>query len=403
LLDPFFIFGKILEAASYIQNPEILQFIEEHKHISPFDLSLKKFPNTIPKDFVIQQINGIQRSSTKFPALLKYPCFIYPKQLNLEQSSSELSAQFKAGLMQGNVVDITGGLGIDCIYFAKNGLNVTHIEQNTALQETAQHNFTALKLNIQSLAGNGIELLKKQENVDWIYLDPARRDMHKNKVYSLEDSEPNILQHLDFLHSKANNILLKAAPMIDIKGAIHQLKNVFEVYVVSIDNECKEVLFHLNKTATQAQIHCIDLLEKDKTMKFTYAVEESLEVEFTEPQTYIYEPNASILKAGAFKSICAKFKVKKLHPNTHLYTSKSLLTHFPGRAFCLEQVIKADFNALKFALPSLKANLSIRNFPMKVQDLKQKLKLKDGGEYYIFACTLSQNQKALLLCKKADS
>lgn len=350
---------------------------------------------------IAQQVEGKQKAKNKLPSWFKTKNLLYPVRLSMEQCSSELTAQYKASLTQGNnFIDLTGGFGVDSYYIGQSFSKGTHCEVNKDLQAIVAHNFQTLNTNLQSINEDGLEQLKNsREEFDLIYLDPARRGKHQEKVIRLEDYTPNILEHLDLLFQKGKQLLLKTAPFLDIKQVLNQLSGVHSVHVVALNNECKEVLYLLKRGFTEeTQLHCVDVAKKH-AFSFHYQ-EEKDSCPTSLPLKYLYEPNAAILKGGAFNSISTAFKLLKLHINSHLYTSDSLQSDFPGRIFKIEQISKLNKKELNRILPSKKANITRRNFPLTVAEIRQKTGLKEGGDNYLFATTLKDHKPMILVCTK---
>lgn len=350
---------------------------------------------------IAQQVEGKQKAKHKLASWFKQKQLLYPSRLSMEQCSSELSARYKAQICQGDrFIDLTGGFGVDSYFIAQSFNEATHCELNSQLQAIATHNFKALEANIQSFNEDGLKHLENSHKpFDLIYLDPARRSDENKKVIRLEDYTPNVLEHLDLLFEKGEYILLKTAPLLDIKQAFNQLKSVHSIHVVSIKNECKEVLYLLKKESEkQTLIHCVDLA-KEHSFSFKYE-EEKIPCSKSLPLNYLYEPNAAILKAGAFNSIGNAFKLQKLHSNSHLYTSENFLSNFPGRVFSIDAIAKLNKKELAQLIPEKKAHISRRNFPLSVAQIRQKTALKEGGDKYLFATTLKNNKPTILLCSK---
>lgn len=350
---------------------------------------------------IAQQVEGKQKSKNKLPAWFQKEGLLYPVRLSMEQCSSELTAQYKAQLSKGeNFIDLTGGFGVDSYFISQSFSKGVHCELNSELQTIVAHNFNTLGANIRSFNKDGLKHLQKtSKQFDLIYIDPARRGIRNQKVIRLEDYTPNILDHLDLLFEKGKQILLKTAPLLDIKQVLSQLPHIQEVHVVAVNNECKEVLYLLGKeNPYETQIHCVDLAKEQK-FDFTFQEEERI-CTTSQPLTYLYEPNAAILKAGAFNSIGNIFDLHKLHPNSHLYTSDALLSNFPGRVFVIEEITKLNKKELAILLPNKKANITRRNFPLSVADIRKKIGLKEGGDKYLFATTLKDNKPTILVCSK---
>lgn len=356
------------------------------------------------KNWFAAQLEGRIKAADKLPLWVNTPNIIFPKRLSVEQSSSEASAQYKASLMEGakSLMDITGGFGVDSYYFSKSVQQVTYVELQEELVGIVQHNHRELgATNIQHIVGDGLNEVFKSEKLDWIYADPARRQ-GSSKVVLLQDCEPDILSHLDLLMDKCSHLMIKASPMLEIKEAIKQLQWVKEVHVVAVKGECKEILFLLNKEGvTPVKIKAVDLVaSKNSCVTSTYETEVETEINYSDPLTYLYEPNAAVMKAGLYKTVASQWNVSKLHTHTHLYTSVEIVDDFPGRTFKILDVIAADKKALKRILPEGKANIQARNFPITTEEIKKKLGIKDGGKFYIYATTLRNGDKKLLVCER---
>ncbi len=363
---------------------------------SPFDnISIQE---------LAQQIQSRRKIRDKLPTWYAKENIYYPPLLNLEQTSSELTALYKSNIVSGkSLIDLTGGFGIDDYFFAKKMENVIHCEINKELSDIAQHNFTTLQQNnIKTYADNGLDVLNDFDYVDWIYVDPSRRHESKGKVFFLEDSIPNIPENLDFLFSKSDQILIKTSPLLDIRSGIRSLQYVKEIHVLAIKNEVKELLWILNKREHQnVKIITINI-QKSKQQQFTFWLEDETkqQVKLSLPQQFLYEPNAAILKSGGFLSIAKILNLNKLHLHSHLYTSDTIID-FPGRCF----EIKAIYPYQKKALTKIgidKANITTRNFPESVATLRKKLKIKDGGDTFLFFTTDNKNNKVMLLCNKIN-
>ncbi|MBP1594598.1 MAG: hypothetical protein H6Q12_1617 [Bacteroidetes bacterium] len=384
------------------------EFIKEHIADDPSKLALqaKKYPD-VDMPTAVTQIVGRKIAMEKVPSWGNTDGILYPKHLSMEQCSSEITARYKSSLVKGNMlVDITGGLGIDCAFLSMNFQRAVYVERQTELCEIASSNFPLLGLShIDVVNGDGVEYLSRTEKVDWIFIDPARRNEHGGKVIAIADCEPNVAEISDLLLSKAENVMIKLSPMLDLSLALHHLSFVKEVHVVSVANECKELLVILANDAANSKvsIHCVNLLKNGEAQIFSFDKEEELQGcgYAQKVGRYLYEPNASILKAGAYKSISNRYNLKKLHQNSHLYTSDELIIDFPGRKFECDAVFSLNKKELKTNLGEIKqANITIRNFPSSVSELRKRLKLLDGGDTYLFATTLVDEQKVLVKCHK---
>ena len=351
--------------------------------------------------FLARQTEGRKIVATKLPSWAENMSIRFPKKISLEQCSSEATALYKAGLVSGeSLVDLTGGFGVDCSFLSKNFKSTEYVEQNEELCDIARHNFNVLGLNINVNNSESVEYLEGMSPVDCIYIDPARRNIKGKKTADLSLCSPNLLEIRDILLKKCNTLLVKLSPMFDISSALEVFPECKQVHVVSVKNECKELLLLVEKGfCGETEIVCVDLDELGVRSEElgVRSKEILLIVNYSMPKNYLYEPYVSIMKAGLFKTVANKYNVQKLHPNTHLYTSDEYIENFPGRSFQINRVTKVQRKEIK---DIDKANLSIRNFPGNVADLKKKLKLKDGGDTYIFACTLHDNSKALIICEK---
>ena len=388
--------------------------------------------------FLARQTEGRKAMASKLPSWAENMSILFPVKISLEQCSSQATALYKASLVSGeSMVDLTGGFGVDCSFLSKNFSKVDYVEQNTELCEIAEHNFRVLGLNIKVNNAESVEFLKAMPAVSCIYIDPARRDVKGKKTADLSLCSPNLLEIRDILLEKCNTLLIKLSPMFDISSALEVFPECRQVHVVSVKNECKELLLLVEKgSCGETEIVCVDLdelgvrseelgisvqtsgepslLELSRRVDDRQGIvqpeitsvasnlkkEKSEIISYSFPKAYLYEPNASIMKAGLFKTVANRYNVQKLHPSTHLYTSDELVENFPGRSFKVERVTKVQRKEIQ---DIDKANISIRNFPGNVAELRKKLKLKDGGDIYIFATTLNDNSKVLIVTKKVNS
>lgn len=384
------------------------QFVEEHKEDNIHELALKShlYPS-VNMAFVIRQIHGKQKVKDKIPLFFENKDILYPVSLSLEQSSSESTAKYKSSLCEGDAIaDLTGGFGVDSAFFSKVFKQVSYVERNPELCELATHNFEALgRKNIQVFNTESEYFLTQMEPVDWIFIDPARRDNAGNKKVLMNDCEPDILQLNSLLLEKARNVMIKLSPMIDLLDTIRSLKGISDIYVVSVDNECKEVLVIMaEKAIEKLRIHAINIRKNKPFQEFHFNLDDENKAVVecvSSVGRYLYEPNSSVMKSGAFKYIGMHFELSKLHINTHLYTSDKLLVEFPGRVFEVQNQWRFSKQALKNISKEIgSANISTRNFPLKPEELRKKLRIGEGGENYIFGCILADESKVLLLCRK---
>ena len=392
-------------------NEATQAFIQAHRDDDVRHWALRgcKDPN-VNLQLALQQIEGRQKAREKLPDHYAHDEIQYPATLSLEQCSSAATAHYKADLVAGDsIADLSGGFGVDTFAFARHFQHCQYVEPQTELCNIVQHNAKVFGLhNITILQGTMEERLGEIGMVDWLYIDPSRRDTHGWRVVALEECTPDLTQWLDKLLAHARKgLLIKLSPLIDITRTLRQLPGTRTVHTVAVNGECKEVLFLLDTDNSYSPdaVACTAVnIQRDKTHSFTFskAEEANANPKLTSvPCNYLYEPNAAILKAGAFKCIATRFDLMKLHPHSHLYTHDRLIPDFPGRTFIVEETIPFSKNARKeVAKKTEKANVSVRNFPLTAEELKKNLKLKDGGDIYVWGTTLSGGEKALLLCRK---
>jgi hypothetical protein len=390
-------------------SKETSDFITLHQHVDVRNLALKAsaYPE-VDFPLAIRQIAGRQIAAVKLPSWHAIEQMLYPAHISLEQCSSEWTARYKASLIKGNtLVDLTGGLGVDCAFLAENFDSVTYVEFQEELAELASHNFELLSLkNISIKCMKAESYLSTIQKVSCIYIDPARRDKYGKKTILPSDCEPDVVNLKDKLLQKADSVWIKFSPMLDISLSLSQLTETTEIHIISLENECKELLFKIvpDKNPSEPSIYCINIKKNGNSEYFSFKRSEEINriCNFTDSlQTYLYEPNSSILKAGAFKSITASYPLNKLHKNSHLYTSDQLIEHFPGRIFRINFTSSLNKkNIRKILSDTTQANISIRNFPLPVNELRKRLNLKEGGNLYIFGTTLHNNEKVIIGCEK---
>ncbi|WP_228414067.1 class I SAM-dependent methyltransferase [Chryseobacterium sp. CH21] len=341
---------------------------------------------------IVQQIKGKQVAERKFPFLLKEG-ILFPPQLNLEQSSSEKTALYKSEILKGKTfIDLTSGFGIDAYYLSQNFDHITLVEQNTELLKIVENNWNILNRQAKFINLKLEDFLdENKEHFDVIYLDPARRDEQKNKVFLLEDLSPDILEIQEKLCSISDQVVIKLSPLIDLKYLISVLPGISRIDIIALKNDVKEVVVFLSNKNTDGIIcNCVNLESGEETFTFIFGEEETAESEYSEPEKYIYIPNHSILKAGVFNLISQKFGLKKLHPNSHLYTSAEKNEDFPGRVFEMEII---DSKSIK---KKEQFNVISKNYPLKPEEIKKKYGLKDGGEHYLI---FTQSKKGKIILK----
>ncbi|WP_394337922.1 class I SAM-dependent methyltransferase [Chryseobacterium nematophagum] len=376
-----------------ILTQEVQQYINANLNADLHALLLKKSPfNDVSIQEIVQQIKGKKVASKKFPFLLKEG-IVFPAQLNLEQSSSEITAIYKSNIVKGeSFIDLTCGLGIDAYYLSRNFSKVTLVEQNSDLLEIVENNWNILGKEARFVHQKLEDFLDQNKDIfDTIYLDPARRDDHKNKVFLLEDLSPNILEIEEKLLSFSNEVIIKLSPLIDLKYLVSVLPSIFRIDIVALKNEVKEILIFLSKNVVKEIVcHCVNLESGEPIFTFNVGDEENVLKEYFEPEQFIYIPNNAILKAGTFNLISEKFGLKKLHPNTHLYTSMHKIEDFPGR------ILKTQIIESKQIKKKNQYNIISKNYPLKPEEIKKKYGLKDGGEGYLI---FTQSKKGKIILK----
>ena len=418
-----------------ILHTEVQNWLTEKLNSEITKLILKGSPfEDITINELVEQLESRKKAEKKLPNWFNTPNIYYPKKLSIEQTSSEQTGEYKANLISGDtLIDLTAGFGVDDSYLAKQFKQVISCEINEELAEIAAHNFKILNIpNITYKAIDGVNLLNKENTrYDWIYLDPARRNDSKGKVFLLEDCLPNVPAIIELLFSRSNNILIKTSPMLDIKQGISELKHVKEIHVVAVNNEVKELLWVLSNNSSlrgkvgdqiyenqltnplqggnksdvinEIKIKTINITKKEnKVFSFLESQEANASVKYSEPKKYIYDPNNAIRKAGAFKLISSCFNLSKTNQNAHLYTNNELI-EFPGRIFLILENIHYNTQKVKKLFKNKKANVITRNFPINAQNIQKQLGIKDGGETYLFFTTDMSNNKIVLICERINS
>jgi len=391
---------------NHLLREDIQRFIKDHEKDDEKILVLKhKEILGLPAAEIAQQIVGRRKAKTKLSLYYNTKNIVYPPKLNLEQCSSEKTAQFKAQLKSGKLAaDLTGGFGIDSYFFSKIFKRVIYVEPDETLSQIVRHNhhvLAAVNVEHQSTTAESF-LNSNKDHFDLLYIDPSRRSNANRKVFKFSDCTPNVVSLLPSLIERSNSILIKASPLIDIKQGLSELGSVSKVIVVGFDNECKEVLFLIGQPKNEPVIEVVDLSEgneKSESFSFTLLEENHSNVLFDEPSAFLYEPTAMMLKAGAFKLTANRFNLKKLAPNTHLYTTDKVVSHFPGRIFKIDSILKSDSKSVLQVLEEGQANIISRNYPLTPSQLKKKLKLKDGGENFVIGFS-GRNKKYLVLAHR---
>lgn len=400
-------------------NSETRDFIKNNaeKDIRLLALSGTRHPD-VNLPFALDQIAGRQTAKKKLPSWAVHEDIIYPPHLSMEQCSSERTALYKKTLTEGctgTFVDLTGGFGVDFSFMSHGFQKGIYVERQEHLCDIARHNFALLGMDhVEVVCGDSVDYLKSIDGVSVIYLDPARRNEHGGKTYAISDCAPDVAEIKNLLQEKAKRVIVKLSPMLDWHKAINDLGNaVTEVHIVSVDNECKELLLVMQSPGAgkvdddRVKVVCVNneevfvsfLNSSDKTLSIKHyelSINSTLSTE-----RYLYEPNASIMKAGCFMEVCSRYDVAQLERNSHLFVSESFIEDFPGRKFQINAVSTLNKKDIKNTLSSIdRANITVRNFPMSVDALRKRLKIKEGGSDYIFATTLMDKSHVLLLCSR---
>jgi len=402
-------------------NEKTWEFVRRHADDDVRKLALQGTRDgEVDLSMALQQIAGWQTARRKLPSWAAVEGIVYPPHLNMEQCSSERTARYKAQIVgRGDIfVDLTGGFGIDFYWLSQGFQQRIYVEQNEALCTLADHNFRQLGHACMVKCSTAAAFLQTLTHADLIFLDPARRNEHGGRTYGIVDCTPNVLEMLPLLLQKSDRVLLKLSPMLDWQAAVTELQFVSEVHILSTDNECKELLLLLEPSAEPRSVEdCLVVCVNNDQVFKVNAKEQGrdlLQVKsgFTSSKTgvyfkqnqeslFLYEPNASIMKAGCFSVLEQRFPVSQVAPNSHLFLSSDEIGDFPGRRFQIQAISSLNKKELSSVLAPLeRANMTVRNFPMTVDQLRKKLKLKDGGDTYIFATTMADGQHRLLICRK---
>lgn len=405
-------------------SPETILYAFEHRDEDPRTFALRaKVPANVNLTEALQQIAGWQTARTKLPEWARHDGIIYPPHLAMEQCSSEQTARYKAGVVarllgekarDGVFYDLTGGFGVDFSYIAPLFRKAVYVEQQENLVEVARHNFKTLSLdNAEAYCGNAVEMLHSINHATMIFLDPARRDTNGGRTYALSDCTPDILTMKDELFSKADFLMLKLSPMLDWRAVVQQLGSVKELHIVSVKNECKELLVvvdpqngedsHSQVEDKPQTVYCVN---DDQHFVFTPLSPKTVTKVISSPfegdkRGSLLVPNSSIMKAGCFAELAHRYDVSPISANSHLFVSPHFIDNFPGRQFEIVAISSMNKRELRTTFAGIsKANVAVRNFPMTAEQLRQRLRLRDGGENYVFATTEENGQHIIFLCKK---
>ena len=396
-----------------MKNEATRQFVTEHREEDVRTLALQTRRNgDIDMPWALDQIQGWQTACRKLPSWAAIDGIIYPPHLSMEQCSSEQTARYKAGIVDHlpewshkTLIDLTGGFGVDFAFMANCCQRAIYVERQEHLCETARHNFELLGLSHATIINKDAESVLDELTTDpastLLYLDPARRDTNSSRTYAIADCTPNVLELRPLLFKAAQNILIKLSPMLDWHKAVSDLGNqVAEVHIVSVANECKELLMLLKANHTgEPVIHCVN---DDQLLTYTPRQNDvPLPLTDNGDAAFLYEPNASVMKAGCFSVLTERYPIRALAVDSHLFVSDSEIRDFPGRSFIIDTVTTMNKKELSRALAGTsRANVATRNFPITAQQLRQRLRLKDGGDTSIFGTTNARNQHLLYICHK---
>ncbi|MDR1553314.1 MAG: SAM-dependent methyltransferase [Prevotellaceae bacterium] len=382
----------------------IRQHIDDDSHL----LALAAKQNSeIDLRFALEQIAARQHSKEKIHSWYSNDKLIFPPKISVEQCSSEATAKYKAELCKGeSFADLTGGFGIDFSFISQNFNRSFYVEKNEYLSRLAKHNFDVLGLkNIEIVNCSGDKFLENAANFDCIYIDPSRRNANNKKEILLENCSPNILKIKDIVLKKSKNVIIKLSPVFDIVELERKFTNIRQIHVVAVKNECKELLVKLEQNTDNKNIEivCVNMAGNEKQIfSFKPSAEKSIEYDFVpNVQKYLYEPNVAVQKSGGCKSFAQNFNLKALNANSKIYTSDIFVNGFCGRIFIVENVFSFNKTELKKNLKNIsKANITIRNFPLSVAELRKKLNIDEGGDIYLFATTLFDGSKVIIQCRK---
>lgn len=390
------------------------QFITQHRQDDVRRLALGTLPEEIDARWCLQQIEGWQLASRKLPQWAATEGLWFPPRLSLEQCSGQAAARYKCSIVERllptatqrrSMADLTGGFGVDFSYMAPLFGAARYYEQNAELCRIAAHNFLLLGLNQANVvcADTSVEPAWHNADHSLLYLDPARRDVGGRKTIAIEDCTPDVVAMQSGLLQSAPVVMIKLSPMLDIRMALRRLSNVSEIHIVSVKGECKELLLVLTALQAPLHIYCVNLESHDAPFVSDAAAAWAVQPKFCdEIGAFLYEPGASLLKGGVQDAVAAHHNLLKLHRDSHLYTSNTLCPDFPGRIFSVEGHCGFSKGELRSLIGDMaQANLTVRNFPATVAELRKRLKLREGGETYLFATTACGAGRVLIKCRRA--
>ena len=380
-----------------------LDFIRQHCNEDVRQLALMGGKHSeVDLKYALEQIAGRQKARMKLPSWAAVDEIVYPPHLSMEQCSSEATALYKARIAGSGdlMVDLTAGFGVDAAFISKGFKRVVTVEKQAHLCAISSANFRRLGLNhIESVCGNGVEYLHTLDHADLLFIDPARRDEHGARTFGVADCTPNVLELIDEMLAKSDRVMIKLSPMLDWRKAVADIGHVREVHIVSVDNECKELLLVASLKEQPLRLYGVN---NDSVFECTDLESAGCAIaSMNTTPSWLYEPNASMMKAGCFKVLSERFHLAALDHNSHLFVSDAEVPDFPGRQFMIDKITSMNKRELKVALAGIqKANITVRNFPMTVAELRKRLKLQDGGDTYIFATTVAVKGHQLFVCRK---
>lgn len=427
------------------QNQQTIDFILQNQNTNPKEAALKASSNpNVNVAFAVNQISGMQIAKTKLPMWYKNDQVIYPSHISMEQCSSQATAQYKARianrLIKNNnidkckttLIDLTGGFGVDCAIMSQEFCKAICVETQEELSAISQHNMISMHLNnVQCVNSTSVEVLEKVDYATLIYIDPARRDKSGSRTYAIKDCTPNVLELKPRMLQVAKFVIIKLSPMLDWRKAVCDFcGNVSQVHIVSHNNECKELLLVLDSNMhSNIEVYCanndsvtvfnakynLDLNKVEEVQETQKSQESHIKTEQNSNDSndsisdwkncakYVYEPNSSIMKSGFFKILSSKYNIVQIASNSHVFISCEYKSDFPGNIWKINNICSLNKKEISKALSKITyANIATYNFPLSVNDLKKRLKLKDGGNTRIIATTDSKNNHVLICASKAE-
>jgi len=380
-------------------SKEVLAYIQKNEKADIFKLVLKKSPfEEYSMKQLVQQIQGIQIARSKFPSLLKFPQYIFPPKISLEQASSEKTAIFKSKLIDGkSFLDLTGGMGIDTYFMSRNFQEVTYVEKDESLFKSTNQNFITLGLVVKGFNTKAEEFLSSTtKKYDTIFIDPSRRVQGQKRI-SIDNCLPNIVEIQKLLLEHGNEVLIKLSPMQDLSELLNKLDDVTNIYIVADGWDVKELLVKLNKAdSNKIYYSAVDV----HTDHIHTALKDHVDISYVQPLHYIYQPHPTLVKADLQDAYSNNLSLQKIHPNTQLYTSDSLVENYFGRVFEVVSLNEINKKTITSFTDNKAINVISKNYPLSASDLKKKYKVKDGGDFYLLAFTGLNEEKYQSICKR---